>query len=704
MRKTLVALIGCMIFMLAVGYGTAVASGYSPDIHSEISAVPATSSSQEEFSPQELAYSDDESDSYEESDDYDRDYLGYVGNDSQYDKLTEDQKKGLQTWYYWTAHNEEFFRNLAKSSAGEIDLLSLVDARPDSELVSGDSHHLQRGERFKEIGVVNDPSCQAAKKPDQYGLWLDVCDQDSESAGVMGMRKFDNPDFTPEAWNIEAYYQNPAKVEPPYRLGLSCGICHIAFNPNRPPADPANPKWDNVASAIGNQYIKEGGLFGNQIPEEDFRKQVINLQPRGTSDTSRIANDNIDNPNAINAIFNLDARLGVAEDEEMNDGKVEAVPHILKDGADSVGVALASLRVYVNIGMCSNYWLSLHDPVEGRRPQKPFEIKKAKAECEGWQQTEARMANAEEFLKTLKPFHLKDAPGGDAYLTQDESVLNRGKVLFADTCATCHSSKQPGNEVIGEDRVQWFRDAVLASDFLDDNFLSTDKRYPVTEIGTNAARALGTNATKGHIWEEFSSQTYKELSSPGRLTLENPFDEDKSIRFKVPDGGVGYYRVPSLVSIWTSAPFFHNNELGKFTNDPSVSGRMEAFNDAVEKLLWPETREGKIKRTDRDSTLTLHQPDGGDLAVDVPAGTPVKLLANLNRAEVPRILRRKLSRAPLVAAALERVVNKVPDQFLVPILLKLNQAPDFIEDHGHYFGTDLPDDDKFALIEFLKTL
>jgi len=28
---------------------------------------------------------------------------------------------------------------------------------------------------------------------------------------------------------------------------------------------------------------------------------------------------------------------------------------------------------------------------------------------------------------------------------------------------------------------------------------------------------------------------------------------------------------------------------------------------------------------------------------------------------------------------------------------------DFIEDEGHYFGTDLPDTDKQALIEFLKT-
>jgi hypothetical protein len=40
----------------------------------------------------------------------------------------------------------------------------------------------------------------------------------------------------------------------------------------------------------------------------------------------------------------------------------------------------------------------------------------------------------------------------------------------------------------------------------------------------------------------------------------------------------------------------------------------------------------------------------------------------------------------------------------VPELLAANNCPDFIEDKGHYFGTDLPDNDKRALIEYLKTL
>ncbi|MGB6868923.1 MAG: hypothetical protein WBD93_04875, partial [Acidobacteriaceae bacterium] len=40
---------------------------------------------------------------------------------------------------------------------------------------------------------------------------------------------------------------------------------------------------------------------------------------------------------------------------------------------------------------------------------------------------------------------------------------------------------------------------------------------------------------------------------------------------------------------------------------------------------------------------------------------------------------------------------------LVPDLLKLSQAPDLIEDHGHTFGANLPEDQKHALIEYMKT-
>jgi hypothetical protein len=41
---------------------------------------------------------------------------------------------------------------------------------------------------------------------------------------------------------------------------------------------------------------------------------------------------------------------------------------------------------------------------------------------------------------------------------------------------------------------------------------------------------------------------------------------------------------------------------------------------------------------------------------------------------------------------------------VAPALFKVSKCPDLIEDRGHYFGTSLPDSDKLALIEYLKTL
>jgi hypothetical protein len=270
--------------------------------------------------------------------------------------------------------------------------------------------------------------------------------------------------------------------------------------------------------------------------------------------------------------------------------------------------------------------------------------------------------------------------------------LRRGKLAFAHACASCHSSKQPPASVLPWQRRAWYEQSVLADDFTDHNFLSDDERYPVTLLQTNAARALGTNAKWGHIWQEYSSVTFKNLPSPGVLFLTNPYSP-LPIAFKVPDGG-GYYRTPSIASIWATAPFLHNNALGKFSGDPTVAGRIDAFNDAIGKLLWPERRLHTIKRTSVDSVLTL--PIG---QINVKAGTPVNLLANID----PRPVQNQVG---MVALGIFGPLGLTPDNPVVATALlgSFSQSPDLVEDNGHYFGSDLSDDDKLALIEFLKTL
>ena len=117
---------------------------------------------------------------------------------------------------------------------------------------------------------------------------------------------------------------------------------------------------------------------------------------------------------------------------------------------------------------------------------------------------------------------------------------------------------------------------VMSTDFLDKNFLSDDDRYPLVSsdprfaIATNANRTLGTNPIEGHLWQNFSSRTFKELPPPGTMAMPNPFDEKEPISFPITHGG--YYRTPSLINIWATAPFFENNTLGTFTGDPSMPG------------------------------------------------------------------------------------------------------------------------------------
>lgn len=715
-------------------------------------------------------------------------------------QLTEDEIKGRNTWLLWTAGNQGFWNYMAQHSFGLTDLLKTIDSR-------------KRGIRFKELGLVSEPGFRQATKPDQYGIWLDekVAPTDEpnpdiygKSTGVIGFRLFPNPAFDEKAkndWKPERYYTDPAyyndpKLVRPYRVGMSCAACHVTMHPIYPPADPENPDWTNLSSNIGNQYMRVQPIFGVELKPGNFLYELLDSTPRGTLDTSLIATDNNNNPNAMNPLFNVGARLGEATEEQIEENALRLpppaensnkrkVPHILIDGADSIGIYGALDRVFINIGEFHDEWLRHHNLIIGLKPQTPIEIQKMQTDSVYWQVTEKRVDNlAKFFLKSTAPMHLEDAPDGKSYITTNQEVLNRGKTVFAENCMSCHSSKQPPNGVDhkSEEYKTWARTEVMKPDFRDDNYLSTDQRMPVTLIQTNAGRALGDNATRGHIWDNFSSVDYKNSPSVGEIDVYNPFDGTTN-KFKMPEGGPGYYRVPTLISIWATAPYFHNNSLGEYTGDPSVTGRLRAFDDAITKLLWTEKRKDKdsIWVTKDKSYLTIsakYLPEaaaavtgyrsrvilvypwllpliltvagvillvvgfkkhrrwlrwgGGGIVViaiglmmvsyflagegedlvlgPIPKGTPVNLLANLNANLKP-------NEALKLILKVKHVLNRVKEQNLsddaasdlmrtelAPELLKYSKSPDFIEDRGHYFGTQLPDEDKKALIEFLKTL
>lgn len=658
-------------------------------------------------------------------------------------KLSDTDVQGRVVWNLWSGDNGGFWDYLATHGFGTSDLLKVVT--------------WPRKERFQKYGVFNQPGFVRPPQSDQYGLYIEVprdakYDLDSRidvktygrSSGIMGLRLFPNPNFDATArarWNAEKYYNDASyytdkNLVRPYVVGMACSFCHLGADPTNPPTDPNEPEYANLNDYVGQHYLKVWEVFGNGMKDDSFVWQLLHSNRPGTLDTSFIATDYLNNPGTMNGIFNLTPRMKEAVPEHVVGGALDLkgvtdpmkTPRVLKEGADSVGITAALSRVYLNIGEYWEEWIRHFNPLVGVHRQSPIRVKDAQAMSPHWRWSESHAPMLAQYLTNVgKPLKLANAPGGDKYLKATEAQLTRGKRVFARNCARCHSSKQPPpptdpNSVQGQ---AWFEQEVMKPDFLDDNFLSSEVRIPITVVRTNATRAVAANALRGHIWDNFSSETYKTLPGTGAIQVWNPYS-GKSRPWTVPAGGRGYYRPPSLVSVWCCAPLLHNNAIGKHVAAVDVDSRMEAFNDAIEKLLWPEKRGGEksIWRTTAESWIQIPKSyapsilgkyadaDGNIRVGPIPKGTPINLIANTNLQ--PRGIADRFRLASLLiktVKALKEVNDKhMPEEEvakrlveLVPDFYQLNSCPDFIEDEGHDFGRPLTDLDKRALIEYLKT-
>jgi mono/diheme cytochrome c family protein len=450
------------------------------------------------------------------------------------------------------------------------------------------------------------------------------------STGALGFRKFPNPRFDRKRWlevNKTAAtwdgYRQPVSarpgetarrladgsIEPPFLIGTSCGSCHIAFDPLRPPADPANPKWENLKAAIGNQYLRISELLGSGMPYASLEYQVFSHARPGTSDTSAIPTDRVSNPGTINAIVNL-AERPVFKDEDVlkwrkvaacpatpaqgtrcwcepgRDGKCwlrsrarETVHHILKGGEDSIGALEAIQRVYFNIGSCSEQCWTNHltdlrqlDPQGRNFGQSPFDIGQCRRDCPNFRAIEDRLPDIAAFFfsreNNATDLHVarenerkaKDPTARYGYddLVADldrqfgKGAVARGREVFAATCARCHSSV-PETEG-GAFKNRDFR-ALDEKTGLRRDWLGSDQATLVSEVGTYRCRALHSNHMTGHIWAEYGSETL-------RARRADPNVKEPA------GGGRSYYRNISLLSLWAHAPFMHNNALG-----PEICGK-----------------------------------------------------------------------------------------------------------------------------------
>ncbi|WP_347887812.1 hypothetical protein ABHF54_07775 [Nitrosomonas europaea] len=710
-----------------------------------------------------------------------------------------------------------------------------------------------REDRFGLYLDVRDPTCPADpfENEEKYpgvkigarGKTVPVGSYYGYATGIVGLRLFPNPDFNEAAkkrWDAEKYYSDPnyynnPKLVKPYRVGMACSFCHVGPNPTNPPEDPENPQWANLNSNPGAQYFWFDRVFAYEADKTSFAYQHLHTNRPGALDTSLISTDYINNPRTMNAVYSLPARMlntlrwgeeklngGERDNKQFNhfdkipadsplraffkDPDTVLTPRVLKDGADSVGALGALNRVFINIGLFSEEWLQHINPLVGGKPFTPFPIKIAEQNSSYWRATEQQtLDGALFFLVATPPDHLKDAPGGKHYLTDDEETLEHGKKVFAEHCAACHSSKLPDEAnkffpdkgCVGPDYLKcwnqywhWtnspeFKEKmtklVMEEDFLKENFLSTELRIPVTLLETNICASIATNAIQGDTWDNFSSTSYKNLPSVGKALIHHPVTR-KPADYVMPDGGRGYIRPPSLSSIWSTAPFLLNNTVGKFYPSGSVEDRMKSFEISIEQLLWPEkrycdqkdlyyygqdkegkgsyaydseaagscegktylTRSGKevpgiIDRTTERSELKVPKgylpwyvrifPIGDGLELGpFPEGIPVNLVSNTNmemswgqRLSLSWDLARAIGWDIFDLWKAQEHPESMTDEELRKILggivdplLEVNKCPDFVVNRGHYFGTDylpaeegrtaLDDNDKRALIEFLKTM
>jgi hypothetical protein len=746
--------------------------------------------------------------------DYFRDMDGGVA-------LTPAEVRGRNMWNVWSGGNDRFWDYMTHPTYGAFDLLKIVTSHPSQEY--------GRKNRWAELGLVNEPCFRAPVGPDpaHFGLWLDIrdpsCPPDpfanaekypgvkigargedigggkvlpvgsyyGEPTGILGLRLFPNPNFDAKAaaqWDPERYYTDPSyynrrDLVRPYRVGMSCGFCHIGPSPTNPPADPENPTFANLSSTVGAQYMWVDRLFIPDRRKTNFMYQLVSTYRPGAMDTSLVSTDNINNPRTMNTLYHFGERLRMAKlygretlaggelnnkqfNDFVQDGPLTEffekpattyTPHILKDGSDSVGALGALNRVYLNIGLFSEEWLTHFNAVVGGKEITTIPIATAQKNSAYWQATEVGTPDtALFFLKATGPHNLADAPGGQAYLAASATQVSRGAEVFAETCARCHSSKQPAlpapvnlGQCNGPDYMQCFkrwwqwtqtpdfkaemRAVVAQPDFRENNYLSTDIRVPITLLRTNACSPLATNALGNNIWNDFSSQSYKSLPSVGTISVADPFTGEKK-PYAMPAGGRGYTRVPTLVSLWSTAPFLLNNSVGPFVIDPSVAGRMRSFDASIEQMLWPERRQmdpvlgskvdGQIDRTTLRSQITIPSgyvpqslrklvgagnkvvpqlvDENGDIIVGpIPSGVPVNLLANLRplsesddpgdkAAHVSNVasllLRLKLDLLRLPANADDATVRATFANLVGP-MMRLNKCPDFVVNRGHYFGT-----------------
>ena len=103
--------------------------------------------------------------------------------------------------------------------------------------------------------------------------------------------------------------QRPRTSCGPTASACRARFCHVGPSPIKPPADPENPKWENLSSNVGAQYFWVDRIFAWEADPTNFMFQLFHTSRPGALDTSLVSTDYINNPRTMNAVYNLGPRL-----------------------------------------------------------------------------------------------------------------------------------------------------------------------------------------------------------------------------------------------------------------------------------------------------------------------------------------------------------------------------------------------------------
>ncbi len=675
---------------------------------------------------------------------------GYAAGDLPY---SASERAGREIWFFATAFNDRFFTYSYPQRLGAVidwykvlgaphrkDLFQAWGAIPDPDCCvpgepdcpaksldetygfpwcPGDDQLLP----FVGRAGYRDPACDFQDGPYNQSTPHGPVDQRQSacdlrfgtSTGALGLRKFPNPRFDPEKWTAlngslgawdgyDRFLSDDASdsdsrvnrlfdgsIEPPFRVGMACGACHISYKPDNPPDDPNHPAWENISGLVGNQYSRVSNMLGSGMSEHRLEWQLVARARPGIVDTSALPMDQVSNPGTMNALINLarrptfehlilkwrmasscaaDADPAACWCEPDKPGKcwerserTEMVPNILKGGEDSIGINEAIQRVYFNIGSCAEQcWvnhisdLRAADPDQRNYGQTPFDIGQCRRDCASFRAIEDRLDDVKAFFMTARPTDLWVARGlasrRDLEIALDqeygENAVELGRSVFVERCARCHSSQSGPYENVD------FYATDPDDPSLRIDWLGNDAPSLATEIGTYTARSLHSNHMPSRVWEQYTALDVHQRPA------------DPNLPEVMKGSGRGYYRNISLLSAWAHAPFMHNNAIGPeicgkpadagvdfyrspyvdadgkpladppacWPYDPSVEGRYKLYKASMEDLLNPGRRIAKIPYLDRDAIIDVAPKlKIGDietgLSLRVPQGYPAVALNSL---------------------------------------------------------------------------